>query len=146
MSCFLGLVLLAFASVSDATSFTKQSDSGIFHPPESGWYDRTKNYKAFDSVAACLATGGRLPKGMSRSLHASIGHAEPGKERSDSYARERFGAGWADADGDCQDSRAEALIQTSSTTVRFADLNAAESLLGVGLAHLRVTLFKMPRI
>jgi hypothetical protein len=121
MSCFLGLVLLAFASVSDATSFIKQSDSGICHPPESGWYDRTKNYKAFDSVAACLATGGRLPKGMSRSLHASIGHAEPGKERSDSYARERFGAGWADADGDCQDSRAEALIQMSTTTVRFAD-------------------------
>ena len=121
MSCFLGFVLLIFASVSDATSFIKKSNSGICHPPESGWYDRTKNYKAFDSVEACLATGGRLPKGVSHPLHASTGHADPSKEHSASYARERFGAGWADVDGDCQDSRAEALIQMSSTTVRFAD-------------------------
>jgi hypothetical protein len=121
MSYFLGLVLLVFASVSDATLVIKKSNSGICHPPESGWYDRTKNYKAFDSVESCLATGGRLPKGFSHSLHTPTVHADRGKESSDSYARARFGAGWADADGDCQDSRAEALIQTSTTTVRFAD-------------------------
>lgn len=37
------------------------------------------------------------------------------------YDRAQFGSGWSDEDGDCQDSRAEALIATSTTTVRFAD-------------------------
>ena len=40
--------------------------------------------------------------------------------RSD-YSRAAFGHGWDDADGDCQNSRAEALIATSTTQVRFAD-------------------------
>lgn len=40
--------------------------------------------------------------------------------KPDSYERSAFGHGWDDVDGDCQNSRAEALIATSSTTVRFA--------------------------
>jgi hypothetical protein len=37
------------------------------------------------------------------------------------YKRSAFGHGWDDKDGDCQDSRAEALIAQSSTEARFAD-------------------------
>jgi len=45
---------------------------------------------------------------------------QPRLDHVDSYERSGFGHGWDDADGDCQNSRAEALIATSTTTVRFA--------------------------
>jgi hypothetical protein len=55
-----------------------------------------------------------LPK---RLTEDNLAGAEGG---SDFYRRSAFGHGWNDRDGDCQNSRAEALISTSSTTVRFA--------------------------
>jgi hypothetical protein len=79
-------------------------------------YERAKSYKAFKPVTECLAAGGRLPKGMdSNALSNTSALAET------DYSRERFGNGWADVYGDCQNSRAEALIEQSTTQVRFAD-------------------------
>jgi hypothetical protein len=102
----------AFASI------VKMSNSGICHPPQSSWFDRTKNFQPFDSVDACLAAGGRLPKGMARPSSSDGRTIKPSD--SESYSRAAFGHGWDDSDGDCQDSRAEALIRMSSTPVRFA--------------------------
>jgi hypothetical protein len=83
--------------------------------PDAG-YKRAKSYKAFKSVTECLVAGGRLPKGMgSNALSNTSALAETG------YSRDRFGSGWADVVGDCQNSRAEALIEQSTTQVRFAD-------------------------
>ena len=39
------------------------------------------------------------------------------------YSRDHFGRGWADFDGDCQNSRVEALISQSTGPVRFKDPN-----------------------
>lgn len=107
---FIGFCVSGAASA----GVVKMSSSGWCHPPQSSWYERTKNYQAFDSIEACLDSGGELPKGLS--LEGALD--QPGKQQD--YERSAFGHGWSDADGDCQDSRAEALIAISSTLVRFA--------------------------
>lgn len=115
------LAFLNLYSSPTAAAVIKKTSSGICHPPASSYYDRTKNYQPFDTVEACLGSGGRLPKGMSRSrtngdsANTTLAKADSGYERS------KFGHGWDDSDGDCQNSRAEALIAQSSTKVRFAD-------------------------
>ena len=40
----------------------KKSTSDICHEKGTTYYERTTNYEAFDSIEACLASGGRLPK------------------------------------------------------------------------------------
>lgn len=98
-----------------AAEIVKKTSSGICHPPSSSYYDRTENFRAFESIGACLASDGRLPKSLANSYSTRLP-----QNSFESYERSAFGHGWDDADGDCQDSRAEALIATSSTTVRFA--------------------------
>lgn len=41
----------------------KQSSSGICHGKSSASFERTKHFKPFDTISACLDAGGRLPKG-----------------------------------------------------------------------------------
>lgn len=115
-SQYLLLVLTVVMGFSPVAAETiKKTSSGLCHPPVSSYYDRTESFHAFDSVEACLASGGRLPKPL-----AAQYSPQPRQDHLDSYERSAFGHGWDDADGDCQDSRAEALITASNTTVRFA--------------------------
>lgn len=105
---------LTVSAVAANAELVKKTSSGICHPPVSPFYERTKNYQAYESVDSCLTSGGRLPKNLK---------ARSGKSASNDsdYERSKFGHGWDDADGDCQNSRAEALISQSTTKVRFAD-------------------------
>ena len=83
----------------------------ICHTTESGSYNRTKNFIAYDTLVECLNADGRLPKGMNASDSSS--------KQPTAYARERFGHGWADSDRDCQNSRMETLISQSLSPVKF---------------------------
>ena len=121
--CFHLTVFVAFLCVSGTITagIVKQSTSGLCHPPESGWYDRTQNFTPFDTVEACLDAGGRLPKGISTLAMGE--EKEPADRPSGAlgdYRRSAFGHGWDDANGDCRNSRAEALVARSTTKVRFA--------------------------
>jgi len=40
----------------------KKSRNGICHDRSSPWYDQTTHYVAFETLEACLDSGGRLPK------------------------------------------------------------------------------------
>lgn len=114
---FFSLVV-GFVSAPAHASAIKKSNSGLCHPLQSSWYERTKNYQPYDSLDACLESGGKLPDGV---YLASVQQGEQLQGRLRSYERSAFGHSWDDADGDCQDSRAEALVVQSTTNVRFAD-------------------------
>jgi hypothetical protein len=107
-------VTAALAATSHAAT-VKQSSSGICHDNASPYYERTKNFKPFNSLHACLQAGGRLPKGYNSNSVSSSNT----QTTSSAYSREQFGRGWADMDGDCQNSRHEALIAQSTGQVRF---------------------------
>ncbi len=130
MLCFIGACLISFTQGVHSNSVVKKSGSGLCHPPESRWYERTTDFQDFDSVESCLKSGGRLPKGLSETLLADRGKDEAAPTRTDTYTRVLFGHGWADTDSDCQDSRAEALIETSSTPVVFDSSNGCRVVKG----------------
>ncbi len=109
-----GLVIALLFTPPLWADLVKKSSSGLCHPPESSYFERTKNYQPFDSVRVCLESGGRLPKALAGQ---SVGTQS---NQDNFYARSKFGHGWADEDGDCQNSRMEALISLSTNKVHFA--------------------------
>jgi hypothetical protein len=60
----LALVLGASFNGAVHADVVKMSGSGLCHPPESRWYERTTNYTAYASIERCLDADGRLPSGM----------------------------------------------------------------------------------
>jgi len=113
----VSIYCILFSSPGLAVYIIKQSNSGICHPPESSWYERTKNYTAFESLEECLTADGRLPKGIT--LGSSGSSAVPVKSvDADKYVRSKFGSGWTTKN--CRDTRARLLVETSTLPVRFA--------------------------
>lgn len=55
---FIGFMQQSYASGPQV----KMSKSGICHPKGGTYYNRTKNYKSFNSMAECLKSGGRQAK------------------------------------------------------------------------------------
>jgi len=102
----------------------KKSKSGICHDKFSSYYERTKNFKSFNSLNKCLDSGGRLPKnykGNSASTNKSKEYLVVKNANStlSKYSRSQFGSGWNDLDRDCQNSRMEVLISQSVGLIRY---------------------------
>lgn len=94
-------VLILFSFISSA-AVVKQSASGICHDQQSPHYDRTKNFKSFDSLNDCLKSGGRLPANYKKSAASSS-----------TYSRKVF-QHWIDENKNCLNTRHE-LLKSQST-------------------------------
>ncbi|WP_300499798.1 HNH endonuclease family protein [Marinobacter sp.] len=112
MTAALAFFICFFFSTAQASdNLVKKSNSGICHAEDSRWYSRTKNFTPYDTLDACLESGGRLPKGYT-----------PRKTNSQptGYERSAFNH-WVDKDNDCLNERHELLEQLSTGPVHYSD-------------------------
>ena len=111
-------VIALMACSAQASDVIKMSKSKICHDESSPSYNRTKNFTPYTSMEACLEAGGRLPKNQHKARPKHNTNPKQTKGHK-AYARSAFGYGWADADRDCQNTRAEILIQQSVGLVSY---------------------------
>lgn len=116
------VVILSATGLSYASSpEVKKSNSGICHDDSSRSYSRTKNFTPYDTISACIESGGRLPKGATRKMDKAIKEADnESRAYSNLYNRKDW-PHWSDSDRDCQDTRHETLIDHSKISVSFKD-------------------------
>ena len=131
------LLFLAFVTPIDTLAAqsinppkVKQSLSGICHDSSSGSFIRTKHYKRFSTLINCIAAGGRLPKAKSKQKVSATDQAiRRGRIFAELYDRGDW-PHWLDNDKDCQNTRHELLIKTSTKPVSFESAKQCQVMIG----------------
>jgi hypothetical protein len=100
-------------------ALVKKSSSGICHDESSGSFKRTKNVTPFLTMELCILSGGRAYNGFKSSIDKAEQEAiDENRSFVTLYNRSDW-RHWIDDDGDCQNTRHELLISTSSKAVKF---------------------------
>ena len=105
----LSFVVLLFSTTTFAET-VKMTASKICHDSSSAYYSRTKNFTPYTTLEACLAAGGKLPKGQTQTRVSTAGD----------YSRDAF-THWIDTNGDCLNTRHELLLKLSTGPVTMSD-------------------------
>lgn len=115
------LLVAGSASFADPASdvAVKKSRNGICHERGSSGYEQTKRFKAFETLGACLKSGGRLPK---NSTHKKS-HFDPSTPSHPGDDGVLFGPLVRVVDGDTLDVK----IQGAALRFRLAGVDAPES-------------------
>lgn len=93
------LISVAVIPASDAGSANedlgpvKKSQSGICHCPGGQFYERTVNFTEFETIGACLASGGQEPQRGQGTCPTEPASSSISSLVIDNYDREAFG-GW----------------------------------------------------
>jgi hypothetical protein len=120
----------SYAANSTSDPLVKQSSSGICHDRSGGSYNQTKKYIAFDTIAACINAGGRLPKGKTYQVDNATNEAiDEGRAFVTLYDRSDW-PHWLDVDKDCRNTRHELLLTGSSVPVTFKSYKQCNVLIG----------------
>ena len=123
MTRTLFIILFVILTPSAFADLIKKSRSGICHPPASPSYSKTSNYTAFDTLSACLGSGGRLPKNLPSSSSSQMDKAiseanSEGRAYSLIYTRKDW-PHWKDPDNNGCDARQDALISQADGPITF---------------------------
>jgi hypothetical protein len=118
------------AAISTSEPLVKQSSSSICHDKSSRSFNRTKNFTPFDTIAACIDAGGRLPKGKATLIDKATNEAVDEDRAFVTLYNRSDWPHWLDDDKDCQNTRHEILIQTSTKPVEFKTDNECSVLAG----------------
>jgi len=59
---FTAVAVYTDANANETNPPVKMSKSEICHATDSSYYNRTKNFTAYETLTECLEDGGRLPK------------------------------------------------------------------------------------
>jgi hypothetical protein len=103
----------------ETVTTVKKSSSGICHDKSSGSFNRTKNFTSYKTMDLCIASGGRAYKGFESSIDIAEQDAiDENRSFVSLYNRDDW-EHWIDSDKDCQNTRHELLIATSSIPVKF---------------------------
>lgn len=59
---FFVVIMLSGCESRISNPAVKKSNTGICHQKGTNYYEKTKNFTAYNSIDECLKSGGRLPK------------------------------------------------------------------------------------